>query len=118
MHDCRDSVLERVRVLGYFTNSDGFCLHGCQDCRVADCFVHTADDCYEVKSKGSGIVFENSQVWCDAGAAMGVCHEIDGLMTDITWRDMTVLHYTYSFNPHEGILPEERSSSIPQWAGR
>jgi hypothetical protein len=103
MHDCRDSVLQRVRVLGYFTNSDGFCLHSCQDCRVTDCFVHTADDCYEVKSKGSGIVFESSQAWCDAGTAMGVCHEIDGLMTDITWRDMTVLHYTYRSNPYEGI---------------
>ena len=103
MHDCRDSVLECVRVLGYFTNADGFCLHSCQDCRVTDCFVHTADDCYEVKSKGRRIVFEKSQVWCDAGTAMGVCHEIDGLMTDVTWQNMTVLHYTYPFNPYEGI---------------
>jgi hypothetical protein len=103
MHACRDSILERVRVLGYFTNADGFCLHSCQDCRVTDCFVHTADDCYEVKAEGSGIVFENSQAWCDAGTSMGVCHEINGLMTDVTWRNMTVLHYTYPYNPYEGI---------------
>ncbi len=103
MHDCRDSLLERVRVLGYFTNSDGICLHSCRDCTVTNCFIHTADDCYEVKSKGRGIVLEKSQVWCDAGTTMGVCHEIDGLVTDVTWRDMTVLHYTYRYNPYEGI---------------
>jgi len=101
--DCRNSVIERTRVLGYFTNSDGFCLYNCRDCKVTDSFIHTADDCYEVKGKGSGIVFENSQAWCDAGTNMGVCHEIDGLMTDIVWQNMTVLHYTYRLNPHQGV---------------
>ncbi len=103
MYDCRDSVIDHIRILGYFTNSDGVCLHSCRNCRVADCFIHTADDCYEVKAKANNILFENSQVWCDAGTAMGVTHEIDGLVTDVTWRNMTVLHYTYAFNPYEGI---------------
>jgi hypothetical protein len=103
LYDCSDSLLERVRVLGYFTNSDGICLHSCRDCRINGCFVHTADDCYEVKSRANDVRFENCQVWCDAGTAMGVTHEIDGLVTDVTWRDMTVLHYTYPFNPYEGV---------------
>jgi hypothetical protein len=104
VYDGRRSVIERVRVLGYFTNADGMCLHSCRDCRVTRCFVHTADDCYEVKAKGRGVVFEDSQVWCDAGTTMGVTHEIDGLMTDITWRNITVLHYTHRANPPEGIV--------------
>lgn len=103
LYDCADSAVERVRVLGYFTNSDGICMHSCHRCRVTDCFVHTADDCFEVKSKGSQITFSGCQVWCDAGTSMGVCHEIDGLMTDVVWRQMTVLHYTYPYNPYEGI---------------
>jgi len=103
LHACRDSIIKRTRVLGYFTNADGFCLHSCHDCRVMDSFIHTADDCYEVKSHGSGIVFEKSQAWCDAGTSMGVCHEIDGLMTNVVWRNMTVLHYTYRVNRYEGI---------------
>jgi hypothetical protein len=103
MHACRDSVLERVRVLGYFTNSDGICLHSCRDCKIEECFIHTGDDCYEVKAKADGITFENSQVWCDAGTTMGVTHEIDGLVENVVWRGITVLHYTYRHNPHEGI---------------
>jgi hypothetical protein len=82
LYDCRGSRLDRVRVLGYFTNSDGICLHSCRNVTVRDCFVHTADDCYEVKSKGRGLVFEQSQAWCDAGTAMGVTHEVDGLRAD------------------------------------
>jgi polygalacturonase len=103
MHDCSESLLDRVRVLGYFTNSDGICLHSCRDCAVRNCFIHTADDCYEVKAKANRITFEHSQVWCDAGAAMGVTHEIDGLVENVVWRNITVLHYTYRHNPHEGI---------------
>jgi hypothetical protein len=103
LHDCRGGLVDGVRVLGYFTNSDGICLHSCRDFKVRNCFVHTADDCYEVKARAENVVFEKSQVWCDAGAAMGVTHEINGTVENVTWRDITVLHYTYRFNPHEGI---------------
>ena len=103
VHDGRESLVDGVRVLGYFTNSDGICLHSCRDFRVRNCFIHTADDCYEVKSRAQNVVFEKSQVWCDAGAAMGVTHEIDGTVENVTWREITVLHYTYRFNPHEGV---------------
>jgi polygalacturonase len=117
MYDCSNSALERVRVLGYFTNSDGICLHSCRDCTVRDCFVHTGDDCYEVKGKADSVVFEKSQAWCDAGTAMGVTHEIDGPVENVTWRDMTVLHYTYRHNPHEGITSRGAIFVHPAFGG-
>ena len=47
---------------------------------------------------------------------MGVCHEIDGPVTDVTWRDMTVLHYTYPSNSYEGIPSRGVDfCAIPQW---
>ena len=114
---CHDCLLDRVRILGYFTNSDGICFHACRDSRATNCFIHTADDCYEVKSSASSIVFENSQAWCDAGCALGVCHEIDSLVEDVTWRNMTILHYTYKANSFEGITSRGAIFVHPAFGG-
>jgi hypothetical protein len=103
LYNFRDSLLDGVRVLGYFTNTDGICLHSCENVVVANGFIHNGDDGYEIKGKGRDIVFRDSQVWCDAGAAMGVTHEVSGLVTDCAWERITILHYTYRYNPHEGI---------------
>jgi hypothetical protein len=93
--------IDRVRIVGHFGNTDGFCIDGCTNVKVTNCFYHGYDDCLEVKAMNAGracsnVRFENCQVWSGCGSPMGVTHEISAPVRDITWKNITVLYFDSS----------------------
>jgi hypothetical protein len=61
-------------------------------------FVHVADDGLEIKSgnlPSQNILIKNSQVWVDVGAAVGLTHEIQSTVENITFDSITILRNTH-----------------------
>lgn len=105
--DSEHAEVNNLKVIGYYINVDGVCFNGSRHCVVRNCFVHTNDDCYEIKAMNEGkvsadILFENCVVWNDFATSMGVTHEVVGTIAGITWKNMTIIR----FNPltHENWL--------------
>ena len=111
---CSNSIIDGVRIMGWFTNCDGPAINTCNNTQIRNCFVHTADDGLELKTdkQGAGdhnILFENCVIWADVGTAMGVTHEITGPVDNVIWRNHTVLHFKYRITgewdvPHRGAI--------------
>lgn len=118
---CTNSTIDNVRILGWFTNSDGPCPLSCIDVTTKNCFIHTADDGLELKTDNfgnpsSGMHFEDCVLWCDAATAMGITHEISGSVSNVTYRNITILHYNYVTPP--GDVPHRGAISIlPLYGG-
>ena len=96
-------IIDYVRVLGYYVNADAICFNSCRNGVAKNCFVHTADDSYEVKATVPGkvsenILFENCVAWNDYASCMGVTHEVEGTINGATWQNMTITR----FNPVVG----------------
>ena len=104
----QNSTIDNVRVLTHFTNGDGIALNSAKNVTVKNCYVHTGDDGLEIKTNKadavSDITFENCIAWCDAGTPMGLTHEITQAASNITFKDITVLHYTHQVNPTNEVV--------------
>jgi hypothetical protein len=102
---CNGLTIDGLKILGYFSNSDGICVASSSNCIIRNSFVHSADDCLEIKSwlqRGTNnVIFENCLVWSDVGAPMGLTGEILTDVDNITWRNITVLNFT-SLVPSNG----------------
>lgn len=109
-----NSVIDGVRIMGWFTNCDGPCINSCNNIQVRNCYVHTADDGLELKTdqKGNGvrnIIYENCVLWADVGTAMGITHEITDPVSNVIFRNHTILHFKYRTDgewdvPHRGAI--------------
>lgn len=107
MNNCEDAIVDNIRILGYYTNSDGVCFNCCRNSVARNCFVHICDDSYEVKAMDPelschDILFENCTAWNDFGASMGVTHEVAGEINRVIWQNITVLRYNN--NVHDNWL--------------
>lgn len=113
LFNCNNSKIDRVKVLGWFTNSDGLLLHSCVNSSIENSFVHTADDALEIKVNenypSSGILIKNNQAWADAGAAMGITNEVFNTLDNVVFENNIILRYTAPRNnnnqiPHRGAI--------------
>lgn len=100
LYNSQNLTLDKVRILGYFINSDGICFNCSKTGLVKNCFIHTMDDSFEVKAgtigkTSSDITFDSCLVWNDYASSIGVTHEVLGRINNITWQNITIMR----FNP-------------------
>lgn len=98
IYDSKDAIVDNVKILGYYINTDAICFNGSKNSVARNCFAHINDDGYEVKATDEsmcteGIRFEQCIIWNDFGSGMGVTHEVMGKIKDISWKDITVIRY-------------------------
>ena len=96
LYKCRDAVIDNVKIISARSNSDGFTFQNCSNIRVSGCFVRSWDDSLVVKGYNGdvqGITFEDCILWTDLAQSCEIGYETRAkLITDITFRNITVLH--------------------------
>lgn len=105
IYDCDSVTLDGVKIITARPNGDGVTIQSCRDVTVKDSFVRSWDDSLVVKNyssmKGSDsarITFDGCQIWTDLAQSMEIGYEtnkgnkIKPTITDITFRNITVLH--------------------------
>lgn len=109
---CKNVLMDNIKILSFYVNSDGICpSSGCENIKVVNCFVNNGDDALEVKAMGTvwggindklrkylgdckNITFENCQVWSNQATPLGITHEIDHNVDNVTFKNITILHHT------------------------
>lgn len=101
---CYDVVGGEVSGLKMITarpNGDGLSIQSCKSMKLHDCFVRSWDDSLVVKNydvSSSKVSFENIQIWTDLAQSMEIGFETNkgkknnSTITDISFKDITVLH--------------------------
>lgn len=105
LYNCDNVTLEGLKVITARPNGDGITIQSSRDVLVKDCFVRSWDDSLVVKNyageKGTDsarITFDGCQIWTDLAQSMEIGYEtnkgskIKPTISDITFRNMTVLH--------------------------
>lgn len=107
---CTDVDIDRVDILGYRGNCDGFAICNSHNVTVDDCFARVADDTFEVKALGGNmdsrnITFTNCIAWGGYARCFGITGEVNKLISDVTFRDCAVIY-------RDGIWNNDRIGSL------
>ncbi len=88
--------ISNVKAFCPYVNGDGIIMGGTSQALVENCFVHNADDSFEIKvwRPQSDVEFRNCVVWNDLGGCFGLFHESGSLSSNVVFRNCTVLHST------------------------
>ena len=95
--NCRDVLVEQIRIIGYRENSDGIDVVSTQRAVVQDCFIRTGDDAVVVKAMvrgvcgGKDILCQRCVVWNDKVRCFGVAAESVEDIADLVFRDCDVI---------------------------
>lgn len=88
------AVVNNVKVIGHFVNSDGFVVGGVSNATVRNSFCHNADDAFEIKSWISmqNVIFDNCVSWSDVGCCFSLAWEINANVSNVWFQNCTVIH--------------------------
>ena len=93
---CEDAQIDRVKIIGARSNSDGITLQSCKNIAVRDCFVRGWDDNLVVKGYDGdvdNITFADCILWTDLAQSCEIGYETRAdVMENITFERITVLH--------------------------
>lgn len=97
LYRCEDVDIDNLKIITARPNGDGISIQSCTNVTVNGGFVRTWDDSLVVKNvdnfSTSNITFDGVTVWTDLAQSMEVGYETYGAsMTDITFKNITVLH--------------------------
>lgn len=96
LYHCEDVQIDRVKIIGARSNSDGVTLQSCRNVSVRNCFVRGWDDNLVVKGYDgdvSNILFSDCVLWTDLAQSCEIGYETRAnVMEDITFENITVLH--------------------------
>ncbi len=97
LYCCSDVMVDNLKIITARANGDGISVQSCQNVTVTGGFVRSWDDSLVVKNTDnkstSNITFDGVYVWTDLAQSMEVGYETYGAtMTDITFKNITVLH--------------------------
>ena len=96
LYHCEDVEIDRVKIIGARSNSDGITVQSCTNVIVQDCFVRGWDDNLVVKGYDGdvkNISFSNCILWTDLAQSCEVGYETRAdLMENIIFENITVLH--------------------------
>lgn len=96
LYHCDDVRIDRVKIIGARSNSDGITLQSCKNVTVRDCFVRGWDDNLVVKGYDgnvSDISFSDCVLWTDLAQSCEVGYETRAdVMENISFENITVLH--------------------------
>lgn len=110
LYKCDTVTVDGVNIVGARSNSDGITTQSCRNVTVRNCFVRGWDDNLVVKGYDGdvkNILFENCVLWTDLAQSCEVGYETRaGVMEDITFRNITVLH-----NFHKPVMSVHNSDN-------
>jgi hypothetical protein len=88
--------VDNVKILGHYVNNDGIEVSGSRDAVVENSFIHNGDDSFCVKAwkPAKNITFRNCVAWNDVAMSFGIVCEIYEEVSNVTYKDCTVLHST------------------------
>lgn len=111
LEQSRDIHVDNIKILGYYVNNDGIEISACHDTLIENSFCHNADDSFIVKAwlDASNITVQNCTVWNDVAQSFGAVYEIYGEVSDITFRDCTVIRST------GGLWTDESGGVLSLW---
>lgn len=97
LYRCENVNIDNLKIITARPNGDGISVQSCVNVNVTGGFVRTWDDSLVVKNvdnySTSKITFDGVYVWTDLAQSMEVGYETYGAeMTDITFKNITVLH--------------------------
>ncbi len=115
LYRCRDCLVENIKQISAFFNSDGVNTVSSQNVVVRNCFLRNRDDGISVKAMDTGnkdcflvepeaelpggevdnVLVENCVIWSDWGYAFGATYEIRKPIRNITIRNCDVIHATH-----------------------
>ena len=96
LYHCEDVQIDRVKIIGARSNSDGITLQSCANVAVRDCFLRGWDDNLVVKGYDGdvrNISFSNCILWTDLAQSCEIGYETRAdVMENISFENITVLH--------------------------
>lgn len=97
LYRCENVAIDNLKIITARPNGDGISVQSCTNVTVKGGFVRSWDDSLVVKNvdnySTSKITFDGVCVWTDLAQSMEVGYETYGAtMTDITFKNITVLH--------------------------
>lgn len=97
LYQCSNVTVDNLKIITARANGDGISVQSSDNVTVTGGFIRTWDDTLVVKNvdntSTSDILFDGVYVWTDLAQSMEVGYETYGAtMTDITFRNITVLH--------------------------
>lgn len=110
LYKCDAVTVDGVNIVGARSNSDGITTQSCRNVTARSCFIRGWDDNLVVKGYDGdvqNILFENCVLWTDLAQSCEVGYETRaGVMEDITFRNITVLH-----NFHKPVMSVHNSDN-------
>ena len=100
---CKNLTVRDCIIFGYRTNSDAYAVCSCEDGEIVDCFARSGDDLFEVKTYSAplkNILFENCTAFPDNCRGFGLTQESNSLLTDITYRNCSLLYQLNDWASH------------------
>lgn len=93
---CDGLTVDNIKIMGFYPNNDGVDICECKNTVVKNCFAHNADDSFIIKAWGpvDNVVFENCVAWTDVSASFGAVGELGDSITNVVFKNCTVIHST------------------------
>jgi polygalacturonase len=108
---CRGVLVDDVRFLGHFENSDGIDVCQSQDVEIRNSFLRTGDDAICVKSfatrpavGGRNILAHDCVIWNDKVRCMGIACETKSDIDHVVFRDCDVVRSLATWTRELGSL--------------
>lgn len=107
---CHNVQVDRVDILGFRGNADGFAICNTDNATISNCFARTADDLFEVKALGgpmgsNNITFSDCVAWGGYARCFGICGETSRAISNITFKDCSVVY-------RDGVWDNDRIGSL------
>ncbi len=111
------ALVQNLKVIGYFVNSDGVAIGGTSHATVRDSFCHNADDAFEIKTwiSQQDVTFTNCVCWSDVGTCFGLAWENGASVSNVWFKDCTAIHdlAVTTAQPAVGICVNNPGSGNP-----
>ncbi|MDD4124585.1 MAG: glycosyl hydrolase family 28 protein [Eubacteriales bacterium] len=110
---CDDVVINNLKEICWYYNSDGLDICGCENVTITDCFLRNYDDNISIKSFESkdsvNITVSDCVFWADCAHNMLVgpearAAEYENRFTDITFKNITVLEQNQKADFYKGVM--------------
>lgn len=113
---CRNVEIEDVNIMSRVCTGDGIDIVGCEDVTMRNSFIRASDDCVCIKAASypdpaanrnvKNILVEHCVLWnAEPGNAVEIGYEVRcDEISDITFRDLDIVHCEYEGNQSGGVL--------------
>lgn len=123
LYRCQNCLVENVKEISWFYNTDGINLVSSQNVQVKNCFMRQRDDGVVMKAMDTGnmdcfieeplnelpggetcnVEVSGCVIWSDWGYALGATYETRKPIYDISFRDCDIVHATHE-TTDQGVI--------------